>query len=154
MSDTISTILSLQCTRVGVSVPGKADVLGCLSDLLTPHVPGTSREELLEGFVRREQMGSTGIGGGIAIPHCRSSHCSETLGALIRLEEPVEFDSIDSQPVDLVFALLGPEGDAQRHLRALGLLAERFGHAAYIRALREAHDHEALYEAAVGAEPG
>jgi len=153
MPETINTILSLDLTRVGVSASAKIDVLRSVSEMMAEQLAVASPQEILEGLLKREEMGSTGIGGGVAIPHCRLNGCTDIHGALIKLREPVEFDAIDGRPVDLVFALLGPEGDAERHLQVLAILAERLNRAEFVQVLREAVDEQGLYEAAVGFDP-
>jgi len=74
----------------------------CEDQLILPY------DEVLDQLIAREKLGSTGLGDGIAIPHCRVGHCAEPLGALITLEEPIAFDAPDDKPVDLLFVLLVP----------------------------------------------
>jgi PTS system nitrogen regulatory IIA component len=144
--------LSPERTQVGVSVASKEHVFRYLSELVSAQIPGTSAEDILAGLLAREAMGSTGIGDGVAIPHCRLSQCTAVCGALIRLQDPVDFDAVDRQPVDLVFVLLAPEHDPEQYLQALAMLAERLNRPAFRQALRAAGDAQALYQAAVGYE--
>lgn len=94
----------------------------------------------------REQLGSTGIGHGIAIPHARTNAFDRARGAFLRLREPVDFEAGDGQPVDLVFALAVPRHFDREHLRILSDLASRFSDAGFRAALRDAPDIAALRE--------
>jgi PTS system nitrogen regulatory IIA component len=93
---------------------------------------------------RRERLGSTAIGHGIAIPHGRTAACDDARGAFLRLARPVEFGASDGEPVDLVFAMAVPEHFAQQHLQLLAELAERFADPEFRAALRAAPDAAAL----------
>ncbi|HEY5645691.1 MAG TPA: PTS sugar transporter subunit IIA [Pseudomonadales bacterium] len=154
MTDSIRSILRPDCTRVRVAAASKESLLRYLGELIYVHVPGSSADELLRGFLAREELGSTGIGDGVAIPHCRLARCTVTHGALVKLDAPIDFDAVDRQPVDLVFALLVPEKDAEQHLQALAMLARRFNQPTFRQALREADDQQMLYELAISRDEG
>lgn len=104
---------------------------------------------LLLSLLARERLGSTGLGSGIAIPHCRLKSLDAVSGALITLAEPIDFDAIDGAPVDILFVLLAPENSMQQHLSALGALAELFNQAAFRQQLRSADNAQQLFQAAV-----
>ena len=124
---------------VQVEAPGHRDqVLDAAAGLLAA-APGAAKA-IAGGLRTREAVGSTGIGRGVAIPHCRSDACHVPVGAFLRLGRPVDFRAHDGQPVDLVFAMALPEGDAQRHLDTLSELAGRFADAGFRDALRAAPD--------------
>ena len=74
---------------------------------------------VLEGLLKREEMGSTGVGHGVATPHTHVQGLDRMRGIFVRLEQPIDFGAVDEQPVDLVFALLSPPEAASEHLRAL-----------------------------------
>jgi len=100
---------------------------------------------IADGLRRREAVGSTGIGRGVAIPHCRSEACREPRAAFLRLATPVDFAARDGEPVDLVFAMAVPGGHAQqRHLDTLSELAGRFADSGFRDAVRHAPDIAAL----------
>lgn len=101
-------------------------------------------QAIADGLRAREAVGSTGIGRGVAIPHCRSAATARPVAAFLRLASPVDFRAHDGQPVDLVFAIATPEGQAQRHLDTLSELADRFADPAFRDALRRAPDITAL----------
>ena len=88
----------------------------------------------------------TGLAGGVALPHARMPGIDATRGAFLRLGEAVEFDALDDQPVDLVFALLVPEVATQEHLQLLAGLATLFSQSAFCERLRRARDRETLLE--------
>jgi PTS system nitrogen regulatory IIA component len=87
-------------------------------------------------LLERERLGSTGLGRGVAIPHGRLEDCDRAIGAFLFLEKPVDFDAIDSQPVDLIFALLVPQECNDEHLMILAQLAEKFSNEAFVAELR------------------
>jgi PTS system nitrogen regulatory IIA component len=92
----------------------------------------------------REQLGSTGLGHGVAIPHGRSATAGEARAAFVRLAHPIDFGADDDQPVDLVAALIVPEHFTDQHLKLLAELAELFSDAKLTAALRAAPDSAAL----------
>ena len=145
-----------------------------LAQLLTPErtacqVPGLSKKRLFETIARiisedqlslpyelvfdqlfaREKLGSTGLGKGIAIPHCRVGNCTQPMGCLITLSESIDFDAPDNEPVDLVFALLVPDGAHQQHLDTLAGIARAFSQNDFCERLRGATDTASLFQAAV-----
>jgi PTS system nitrogen regulatory IIA component len=127
----------------------KKRVLENLSDFLSERMDTVTADELYQGLLARERLGSTGIGEGVAIPHCRLSSCDKITGALFRLEETVDFDSIDGEPVDLIFALIVPEEQNDQHLQVLSAIAELLQDEAVRQELRDAGSSEALYKIAI-----
>ena len=77
-----------------------------LARIISQDQPSLTYDEVFSQLIGREKLGSTGLGQGIAIPHCRVEHCDQPLGTLLSLQEPIDFDAPDDQPVDLLFALL------------------------------------------------
>jgi PTS system nitrogen regulatory IIA component len=106
---------------------------------------------LSDAVTARENLGSTGVGGGIALPHARLAALSAPTGFLARLAKPVDFAAIDGGKVDIVFLLLSPLGDTASHLAALALAARRLRDPAVAAALRRAEDAAALRAAFLGA---
>jgi len=113
--------------------------------------PVVSDMNILDALINRERLGSTGIGHGIALPHARLAHIDEPLGALITLKQGVDFDSIDGEPVDIVFGLLVPEHCNDEHLKILAELARRFGDAQLRQTLRGCQGGDALLRELSGA---
>ena len=95
-------------------------------------------------LLTREKLGSTGLGTGVAIPHCRVEGCERPMGCLITLAEPIAFDAPDEQPVDLLFVLLVPAEATQEHLDILAELARRFSDPHYCALLRAANSAQEL----------
>jgi PTS system nitrogen regulatory IIA component len=133
------------CRAPGAS---KKRVLENLAHFIHEDTPSLDADELFDKLVARERLGSTGLGQGIAIPHCRIKDCDHIIGCLVSLAEPIDFDAVDHQPVDLLFVLLVPEQAQDEHLTALATLAERFQQAEFCQALRAAESNQQLFEAA------
>lgn len=145
----IQSLISPGRTLCDVEAGSKKRALELLANTIARDIPTIDADELFRRLIGRERLGSTGIGHGIAIPHCRAEHCNGTVGALITLTTPIDFDAIDSQPVDILFALLVPEDAHNEHLQTLAALAGALNNAEYRQRLRAANSNEALYEAAL-----
>lgn len=119
-----------------------ADVLGREQEEFHP-------TELVAGMLAREKLGSTALGGGIAIPHCRLSDCETPMGVLITLSNPADFDAPDDEGVDLLFALVVPSEATQEHLNLLADLARLLCQPDFCDELRATRTSEALYITAI-----
>lgn len=100
---------------------------------------------LFDRLVEREALGSTGVGGGIAIPHGRVATIASPCGLFARLAQPVAFDAIDERPVDVVFLLMAPEGAGADHLKALARVSRLLRDRSLVDKLRATQSAEALY---------
>ena len=118
----------------------KKRALELISDLLTANNPNMTKDEIFGSLIERERLGSTGLGHGVAIPHARLKGREEAIGAFLKLDAGIDFDAIDQQPVDLVFALLVPEHYTDEHLHILANLAEIFGDDTFCEKLRNCND--------------
>ena len=124
--------------------PGDRDaVLDAAARLLADNSPANT-QVIGDSLRKRERLGSTAIGHGIAIPHGRTPAFDTARGAFLRLAEPVDFGASDGVPVDLVFAMAVPEHFTQQHLQLLAELAEQFADDGFRAALRAAPDAAAL----------
>ena len=103
-----------------------------------------SSETIYRALLEREKLGSTAIGEGIAIPHCRINDCAVPAGCLVTLQEPIDFGSADGQDVDIIFVLLVPEEATEAHLKLLAALARSFSNAEVRERVRQTQDPEAL----------
>tara|TARA_B100001059_G_C17304476_1_gene318996 strand:- start:84 stop:527 length:444 start_codon:yes stop_codon:yes gene_type:complete len=103
-----------------------------------------SSENIYRALLAREKLGSTAIGEGIAIPHCRINECSEAAGCLVTLQEPIDYGSADGQDVDIIFVLLVPEEATEAHLNLLAAIARSFSNAEVRDRVRQTQDPEAL----------
>lgn len=145
----LCTILRPECTTC--ATPGsKKKVLELISDLVAAQYPTLSSQEIFESLVAREKMGSTGIGNGIAIPHGRLTAIEQPIAIFIKCEEPIAFDAIDKQPVDILFALLVPADQCQQHLSTLSRMAEKLSDKQILKQLRKTHDETELYQVITG----
>lgn len=147
---TIETILAPELTLCRVAGTSKKRVLEYISEEIHKHNPGLNEGLIFNNLVARERLGSTGIGQGIAIPHCRLEGCDQVIGVLVTLEEGVAFDAIDNQPVDLLFALIVPKEATSEHLELLSQLAEKFNDHHFCNELRQCTDNTTLYNRMVG----
>jgi nitrogen PTS system EIIA component len=100
---------------------------------------------LLSELVKREQLGSTGMGGGVAIPHARFQQVAKPFGMLVRLKRPIAFDAVDDQPVDTIVLLLLPDAANGERLGALACIARKLRDPAIMAALRRARDGAEIY---------
>ncbi len=111
---------------------------------------GLSEREVFDTLLQRERLGSTGVGQGVAIPHGKLRALDRLVGVFARLARPVDFDSLDDQPVDLVFVLLAPESAGADHLKALARIARVLRDPAMAQKLRTAQDASGLYAVLTG----
>lgn len=141
----------LSPARVALHLPAtsKTDVLQSLGKLLAADHPGLDPAAVFQHLTDRERLGSTGIGGGVAIPHARLPGLAQATGALALLAQPVEYQAIDRRPVQLVFALLVPEEATTGHLQLLALLARRFSNPEARERMLRAKSPAELYNALV-----
>jgi PTS system nitrogen regulatory IIA component len=99
----------------------------------------------VDGLQERETLGPTGVGHGIALPHARLEELEKIVGIFLRLEKPLDYDSVDRQPVDLVFALLAPKDSGVDHLKALALVSRTMRDAGVLAKLRANTDPSKLH---------
>ena len=143
----LKDILSPDSTRVAVAENSKKKILELVSQLVAPKLAGVSKADIFDSLLQRERLGSTGIGLGIAIPHGRLENAGQPVAALLTLASPIDFDSIDNQPVDIIFALLVPKENPEVHLQTLSAVASQLNQKDCCRALRQAPTSAELYEA-------
>lgn len=141
----ISALLSATRTRTQVPARSRKRALELAAELLAADSSGMATGALFEQLLTRERLGSTGLGEGIAIPHCRID-CPRPMAALLRLETPVDFDAPDNTPVDLLFVLIVPPGETSAHLTTLAALARLFQSADNRAALRAGASDTELYD--------
>jgi len=124
----------------------KKKLLERISETISNNNSQLQEDVVFNTLINRERLGSTGIGKGIAIPHGRSKNLEEPIAILIKLDTPIDFDSIDHQPVDLIFTLLVPEESNQEHLNLLAELARKFSQHGFCDQLRKAENNQELYD--------
>lgn len=127
-------------------ISSKKKLLENLSQLLGLGAEGYDPTEIFNRLIERERLGSTGLGQGVALPHGRLGDKKETVGAFIKLNKAVEFDSPDGQAIDLIFTLLVPEHYTDEHLQILASLAGMFSNASFCEKLRQCATDDALFQ--------
>jgi len=133
----ISDCLSLKDVFVDLRAANKLQLLEQLCRKIADKVPASS-DDILDQILKREQLGSTGMGSGVAIPHARLQTVIKPSGILARLKQPIDFDAIDGQPVDLVFLLLLPAKKESEQLGALAAIARKMRFNEDLASLRKA----------------
>lgn len=146
----ISDILTRDRVLCNVNLSSKKAVLETLSGLIAGADTGATEQEVFNSLLSRERLGGTGLGNGIALPHGRLKSSFSTTAAFIKLKRGVDYDTLDRQPVDLVFALLVPEDSTEEHLRILAQLAEMFDRPDFLTRLRRGKSRDAIYELLAG----
>jgi PTS system nitrogen regulatory IIA component len=141
---TLESLIDKQSVLASLRAPNKKQLLQELSHALAAQV-AIDHRLIFETLLTREKLGSTGIGQGIAIPHGKVPSISRVYGLFARLAQPVEFESVDGQPVDLVFVLLAPEHAGADHLKALARISRLLREPALVAKLRGTDDQEGLY---------
>jgi len=116
----------LDASRISLlpDISSKKRVFELLGELLAEGLDGVQATQVSAGLQARERLGTTALGQGVAIPHCRISDIAEIRSAVIKLEQPVDFDAPDEKEVSLFYALLVPDEATDEHLKTLAALAE------------------------------
>lgn len=149
----LADVLLSQCTQAQAKLGSRKATLDRVADLLTDEIgvePDDQDDELtsravFDALLARERLGSTALGEGVAIPHCRLAGMTGIRAALITLAEGVDFDAPDGGPVDLLCCLIVGEEEQDRHLKLLSQLAQIFSDAGKRRALRAEKTADGLY---------
>ncbi|MBM2829593.1 MAG: sugar transporter subunit [Gammaproteobacteria bacterium] len=141
----ISEILTPERILCNIDTNSKKGALQELSRLLANTSQTLTCTEIFDCLNARERLGSTGLGNGIAIPHGRLKHADKPVAAFLKLKSGVDYDALDQQPVDLLFALLVPEGSTKQHLQILARLAEMFCNDSLLNHLRLESSAHGIY---------
>jgi nitrogen PTS system EIIA component len=141
---TIEELLDRRAITPKLSAPSKHQALSLLAETAGRRF-SLDAGLVLDALLAREQAGSTGVGGGVALPHARLPGLDRMRGVFIRLEAPVEFDAIDGAPVDLIFALFAPTDAGAEHLRALARVARLLRQKELRQQVRQARTPDAIY---------
>jgi nitrogen PTS system EIIA component len=144
----LSQILTPQRTVCRVAALSKKHLFENITRIVCDDQQSLPYDEVLDRLISREKLGSTGMGQGIAIPHCRLSHCTRPLGSLLTLEEAIPFGAPDDVPVDLLFVLLVPVQAQQEHLDILANVAQLISQTDICERLRASRDDRTLYDIA------
>lgn len=141
----------LDCDAIKTALPGgnKRSLLKQLAEIAAQRID-VDAATILGALNEREQLGSTGFGNGVAIPHARIDGLDQIYGLFARLGEEVDYKAIDGKPVDLVFLLLSPTGAGAEHLKALASISRVTRDAATLERLRGARSRDALVAVLMG----
>jgi PTS system nitrogen regulatory IIA component len=140
----LGNLLDLRAISPRVGGSSKRQVLSVIADIAARSL-GLPAEEVLDALLEREAAGSTGVGHGVAVPHARLEGLDAMRGVFVRLEQPVAFEAVDDQPVDLLFALFAPKGANSDHLRALARVSRLMRQPDLREQLRQARTAEAIH---------
>jgi len=145
----LQDLLTPERTLCKESVVSKKRLFEIAADFISADQSSFESGEIYNKLLARERLGSTALGAGIAIPHSRISNCEIAVGSLITLDQGIDFDAPDKQPVDVIFLLLVPEEAQQEHLNILAGLAKLLSQQAFCDQLRAAQSQQELYRVAV-----
>jgi len=140
----VSELLTVESVIADLRVTSKKQALQELSKFAADQT-GQDERAIFDILLERERLGTTGVGDGLAIPHGRLQGLEKIQGFFARLEKPLDFDSIDDRPVDLIFLLLAPEGAGADHLKALARISRLLRGPAICEKLRGATNRDALF---------
>jgi PTS system nitrogen regulatory IIA component len=144
MASAIVSFLSPRAVVLDIRATSKLALLHALSQHASEFT-GFPAEAILAEINKRESLGSTGMGDGVALPHAKYEGLGQTFGLAARVKPAVDFDAIDGKPVDLVFLLLTPAASEKTHLNALAAISRRLRNREVREKLRAARDPEAFY---------
>ena len=140
----LSKLLGPGAVRIMGQMTGKKRLFQELGEVAA-QAYGLNAATAIDGLQERESLGPTGVGNGIALPHARLEGLERITGVFIRLEKPLEYESVDRQPVDLVFGLFAPKDSGVDHLKALALVSRTMRDAGICAKLRANTDPTKLY---------
>jgi nitrogen PTS system EIIA component len=137
-------LLKPEAVKVLTSASSKKRLMHDIGELMH-QAYGLNAGEVVDALVSRESLGPTGVGHGVALPHARLEGIEDVIGAFVLLDKPIDFNSVDRQPVDLAFALFAPEDAGVEHLKALALVARTLRDTAFCSKLRANPDSSTLF---------
>lgn len=140
----LSTIIRPAAVKVLANVSSKKRLFQDLGDIVASAY-GLDSEAAFGALQDREALGPTGVGHGVALPHARIEGLEEVVGAFVRVEKPLDFDAVDRQPVDLIFALFAPDGSGVDHLKALALVSRTMRDSGVCAKLRANEEPDTLH---------
>ncbi len=143
----IYSLLNRSSIAAGLKAEDKSDLINELVDLLEPQVGEGQLEKIRESVFEREQIMSTGVGKQLAIPHGKCSGIENILASFAVLDKPVDFDSIDNEPVKLVFLLVGPNSKSSTHIKLLSRISRLMNSASFREKLVQCTTADQIFEA-------
>lgn len=140
----LSSILKPQAVKAVGTMSSKKRLFQDLGEVAAG-VYGLTASDAIEALQERESLGPTGVGNGVALPHARLPGLTEVVGAFLRLDKPLDFEAVDRQPVDLIFALFAPLDSGVDHLKALALVSRTLRDGTICAKLRANDDPATLH---------
>lgn len=147
----LADLLSPKAVVPSLHARCKREALAALAERAAA-LTGADADAIREALMEREKLGSTGVGRGVAIPHGKIEGLGAMTGLLARLDQPIDFEAVDEQPVDIIFVLLAPADASAAHLKALAKVSRLLRDERVREALRGAETPEALFAIAVESE--
>ena len=147
----LSEFLDFEAVRVELSAGNKRQLLNQLAQIAAARL-SLDPSAIADSIAERERLGSTGFGGGVAIPHGKLDKLDRVYALVTRLAAPIDYKAVDGQPVDLVFLLLSPPDAGAEHLKALAAVSRLVRHGGIVEKLRGARSRDALAAVLIGAE--
>ena len=142
----LNDLIAPEAVLHGLRAQGKKQALQKIAERAAG-ISGIDAREIFDALHQRERLGSTGVGAGVAIPHTKLAHCRRLFAVFASLAKPIDFESPDGQPVDLICALIAPEGAGADHLKALARVARLMRDPRFVAGLRAAPDAETIHSA-------
>lgn len=142
----IYSFLDPASITAGLKADNKNDLINELIDLLEPKVNQEQLEKMRESVFDREQIMSTGVGKQLAIPHGKCSFIDDIFASFAILKKPIEFNSIDNEPVKMVFLLVGPESKCNNHIKLLSRISRLMNSSSFREKLLNCHSSDEIYE--------
>ena len=150
----LTELVSPKSVTGSLSASSKKRLLERMGELLHEDHPELDEHAAFHSLFERERLGSTGIGHGVALPHGRIKGLKQAIGAFAILQNEMDYDAIDQQPVRMAFALLVPEETNEEHLQILSTLARLFDQEDLRQRLLHAQNESELYQTLTGQDPG
>jgi PTS system nitrogen regulatory IIA component len=146
-----SDLVVAEAVKACVVASSKKQIFQLLSEIAATAY-GVAASDVVERLTERERLGSTGFGGGIAIPHAKLDMLDNVRGAVLVMAEPVAFDAVDDMPVDVIFMLLSPADSGAEHLKMLARVSRFLRNEGQVKRLRGARSDAALHVMLTGGE--
>ena len=141
------SLLDADTVVPNLKVENKKQVINTLIDLLASKIDGEALERVREGVFERESVMSTGVGKGLAIPHCKTKAIDENYAVFARLSAPLNYDSIDGEPVELIFLLVGPDSKHGHHIKLLSRISRLMNSASFRGKILTSETKEVILDA-------
>ena len=144
----LAEVVRKECVEVGAHCTGKEEALQQIARIAarSPMLDLVSQEDVLDGLKRREELGSTGFGEGIAIPHCRLEGVSDFVLGIVTIPQGVEFDAIDGEKVNIIIFIIAPRIESEKHVKLLSAISQILLVPGTRKEMLAQTDREGLYE--------